>query len=98
MRRPVITVAGQVVTQERIDPTGKPVEDGWPLQHREAIGDSLHMSGILEPEEGILEPAIPQAALVHLAGEPLVAVDVDLQREGEPGLHATAEKPIPFIS
>ena len=31
---------------------------------------------------------MPQPTFVHLAGEPLVAVDVDLHREREPGLHA----------
>jgi hypothetical protein len=51
MRRPVVAVAGQLVTQEGIHPTGKPVEDGWPLQRRAAIGDSLHAPGILEPEK-----------------------------------------------
>ena len=88
MRRPVVAIAFELIAQERVHPVGEAVEHGGPVEGRKAIGEPLDASRAPEPEEGILEAAIAQPALVHLGGKPLVAVDVDLHREGEPGLHA----------
>src|SRR5262249_34812050 len=87
MRGPVVAIALELIAQERVHAVGEAVEHARPVEGCQAIGESLHAAGILEPEEGILEPAVSRAALAHLAGEPLVAVDVDLHREGKPRLH-----------
>jgi hypothetical protein len=97
VRRPVVAVPPQLVAQERIDPGGEAIEHGLPVQPGEAVGEPLHAAGMLEPEERILQAAVPEPATVHLPGQPLVAVDVHLHREGEPGLHAgVAEAELPI--
>lgn len=92
VRGPVVAVARQPIPQERIHPAREPREERRPGQARKPIGDPLCPPGILEPEEGIVETTVAEAPLVELAGEPVVAVDVDLDGEGEPGLQADVEQ------
>jgi hypothetical protein len=43
---------------------------------------------VFQPHEAVVASVVAQAEGVHLAGEPLVAVEADVDREGEPGLQA----------
>jgi hypothetical protein len=90
--RPVVAVVREHVAEERVGAARQGVEDRGPLQGREAICEPLSTPGIFEPEEGVLQFPVAEPAVVELAGEPLVAVDVDLDGERAPGLQADMEE------
>ena len=78
--------------QQRIHPAGEPLEDHRPRQGRKPIGEPLGAARVFEPEEGIVEALVPEAPLIELVGEPVMAVEVDLDGEREPGLQADVEE------
>ena len=46
------------------------------------------MRDVFQPGEGVVTPHIVELGLIHLAREPLAAVDADINSEGKPGLDA----------
>src|SRR5262249_55720470 len=89
---PVVAIARKQIARERIHPAGEPLEDHRPGQARKPIGEPLGAARVFEPEEGIVEAPVTEAALIELVGEPVVAVRVDLDRERGPGLQADVEQ------
>jgi hypothetical protein len=49
--------------------------------------------GVFHPGKGVVAPHVVQLGLIHLPGEPLAAVETDVDAEGEPGLDAACMKP-----
>src|SRR5262249_59514887 len=59
-----------------------------PLEPGQAVGQGLRLGGVIELGEGVVVLHETDARGVELAGQPVVAVDVDRGGEREPGLHA----------
>ena len=72
---PVVAIARQQIAQQRIHPAGEPLEDHRPGQARKPIGEPLGAARVFEPEEGIVEASVPEAALIQLVGQPVMAVE-----------------------
>ena len=88
---PVVAIALVQVLEERVDAARELVEER-PLEVYEAIRDLLGRDGIVDGEEGVLESAVADPSSIELAREPLVPIDVDLDREGKPGLDPDVEE------
>lgn len=84
----VVGLAEPGGVHQGIDATGPAIEDFDPGELGEAIGEALGGGGIVELGEGVVALNEAELAAVHLPGEPVVAVDVDLDGEGKPGLDA----------
>ena len=52
------------------------------------IEEGLSLGDVFQPGKGVVPLHVVQLDLIHLAGEPLAAVDTDIDAEGEPGLDA----------
>ena len=89
---PVVAVAGEQVLEEWVDATRELVEQARPVEVDETIRELLGGGGIVNRQEGVVEPAVADPVLIELAREPLVPVDVDLDREGKPGLDTDVEE------
>jgi hypothetical protein len=59
----------------------------------EPVRQLLCRGRVVDRQEGIVELDVADASSIELASEPLVPVDVDLDREGEPGLDPNVEEP-----
>ena len=59
-----------------------------PVQLCEAVGQLLGLLGVVELCEGVVMLHEAEAFFEHLPGQPVVAVDVDLDRVGEPRFQA----------
>jgi len=82
----VVAIFEPFLAQDRVDLTSPAIELPNPRQAAELIGQLLGFIGIIQLGEGIVALAEPNPLLVHLAGEPVVTVDVDLNSVREPGL------------
>ena len=58
----------------------------------ETVGQALGLGGVVELGEGVVLLHEAQFLLHHLLGQPFVAVDVDLDRERQPGLQADVDQ------
>ena len=76
----------QDLAEQRVDPADPAVEDFHPGQLGKAVGQALGHDGIVEFGEGIVVLDEAELLVQHLPGQPFVAVDVDLDGEGKPGL------------
>ena len=68
------------------------IEDLGPVEVGERIGQLLRGFGVVQGREGVVLEVEPQPSLEHLLGQPGVAVDVDLDREREPGRQADVDQ------
>jgi len=86
---PIMMHAFEQVSQQRIDPAGERFEQaGEVFLVGEMIGKTLGARAIVDVHKGVFDLRVADAVLRHLAGQPFVAVDVDLDRERKPGLDA----------
>jgi hypothetical protein len=53
-----------------------------------AVHQPLRLVGILKPGEAVFTPDVAEAGLVHASGQPLAAIQADLDPERGPGLDA----------
>jgi hypothetical protein len=53
----------------------------------ERIGDELGLLEVRDVDEGVVHEVEGEAVIVELPGEPVVAVEVELESEGRPGGH-----------
>ena len=74
--------------EEEIDGRDEAIEDLHPVELAELVGELLGYGGVVELQEGVVGLDEAEAALLHLPGEPFVAIDVDLAGEGKHGLQA----------
>src|SRR5579883_2606681 len=77
---------------QRVDPASQASEDLGPLQLGERIGQFLRGFGVVQGGEGIVLEVEPQPPFEHLPGQGGVAIDVDLDREREPGRQADVDQ------
>lgn len=82
---PVIVHAFEQVLHQWIDSASQGSQRAGPLLLGEAVGQTLGSPGIVDPAEGVVLFPVGDAALVHLAGEPVVSVEANLSGEREPG-------------
>ena len=72
--------------QQRVDPLGVLGEDRGPIQIREAIRKPLRFGHVLDPEKDIVVLGVAQVMGREFAGEPLVAIEIDLDLQRKPAL------------
>jgi hypothetical protein len=72
---------------------GPAVQDLDPAEAREAVGEGLCLGRVVELGQGVAVLHEANASVVELSGQPVVAVEVDLGGEGEPGLAAKVPEP-----
>jgi hypothetical protein len=91
-RHPVVLAAVQHIAQLRHDLPGVSVQDLRPLQVGESIGQALCPWQVLDPGEDVIDFRVFDTAGGQLASEPLVPVEVDLDLQREPSLHANVDE------
>src|SRR6202030_3868781 len=86
--KPAHAEPSEFFAQERIDQPTIAGENFGPIELGETIGLALRFGRIVELGEGVVLEHEAHAQTNQLLGEPIVAVDVDLERERRPGLQA----------
>jgi hypothetical protein len=79
-------VAVEQIVEDRVDLVGIGFEDLRPVERRKSIGERLSPIDVVDVGEDVVDPAVADVVGVELASEPLVAVDIDLDDHGKPGL------------
>jgi len=74
--------------QHGVQPPCKGVQHSGPLAMCQAFTQLLCGFQVLNVCEAIVVPFILDPSLIHLAGQPLMTIDVDLYLKGEPALQA----------
>jgi hypothetical protein len=85
---PVIWVVFQKAGHQGVDFPCECREDAGPVLLDQGVGKALGAGEVVDGEEGVIALLIPDGMSVHFSGEPGVPVEVDLHREGKPGLDA----------
>ena len=83
---PIMTQSLEFLFQEGIDTPRVGLKDFWPREFGEAVGDSLRRLRIIQHHETVIDLLEWQTLLLQLAGDEVVAIDVDLACERSPGL------------
>ena len=81
---PVVVHAVEQMLHQRIDSARQGGEDSRPVPFGEPVGESPGASGGLDPQKRVVDFPVGDSVLVHLAGQPVVAVETNLKGEGEP--------------
>ena len=84
-----------VLAEDRADRTterGVAVEGAMQLLGREGVGHGLGTRPIVDPHEGVVGHGVADAVGGQLAGQPVVAVAVELQAERRPGRDAQIDQ------
>lgn len=89
---PADAVVRQFLAQQRVDLVSMAAEDLGPVEPSESIGLTLSFGRFVELGEGVVLADEAQAQTNQLLREPMVAVGVDLEREGSPGLQADVDE------
>ena len=89
---PVVLHAPQQAVHQGIHPAGQGREDARPVSFDETVGHPLGAGGIVDGDEGVVDLAIADVVPVHLPGQPVVAVEADLDGEREPGGDANVQE------
>jgi hypothetical protein len=91
-RDPVVLAAVQHIVQLRHDLPGVSVQQPRPVQVGEPIGQALRSRQVADADEDVVDLGVLDAAGRELARQPLVAVEVDLDLQREPGLHPNVQQ------
>lgn len=70
------------------DPLAVEVQNRGPLQIRKAIDKAMRAGHVLDPDRGVVVIRIAHAVRRQLTGDPLVTIQVDLDLQRKPVLHA----------
>ena len=89
----VLVIAGSKVFDRRTAEPRVVVEASMQLLGVELVGETLGFVEVGDLDEGIVEHAISDVGLVQLGCEQVVAVEVELNREGAPRRHADIAEP-----
>ena len=84
---PIVTHVTKGRAQQGVNLSGEGGKDLRKVFVNKTVCESLCPRYILNLDEGVLDPHIVYAMLVQFPGQPFVAVDVDLDDKGEPGLN-----------
>src|SRR3990172_5243517 len=85
---------------EGVERSGEGIEGARPGDGELVIHQPLGAGGVPQPREGVIVAAELDPLALEVRGEPLPAVEADLDGEGEPGLQAGAEEaedPVPVV-
>src|SRR5262249_41600881 len=74
--------------EQRIDLPRPALEQFWPGEFGKALSQLLSFGRVVQLRQGVVVLYEADPCLVKLSCQPVMAVDVDLGGEGEPGLHA----------
>ncbi len=85
--------AAAEVAQDGTEQTGIPVERAVKSLDREAVGDFLSPGEVIHGGECVVDQGEADALLGQLAGQPVMAVEVELQAERRPGRHTQIAQP-----
>jgi hypothetical protein len=90
---PVIRHSGQKILGQGIDLSGEGGQDSRPVLFHQAVGEPLSPFKIVDLAKGVIGFNERKPVFTHLFGQPLVAVDIDLDLKGKPGLEADMDPP-----
>src|SRR5439155_17039911 len=76
----------QKLLQMWISPSGERRQNAWPVLMGQSVGKTLGAFRIAQLDEGVIQALIGQAVAMHLARQPLVSVDINLDAERKPCL------------
>jgi hypothetical protein len=88
VNNPVVMHALQEVLQQGVDLAGKGFEDRGEVLLDEAVGKALGAGAVVDTHEGVFDLDVSDPVLGHFSSEPLVAVQIDLERKWKPSLKA----------
>jgi hypothetical protein len=74
--------------QQGVHRLDQAIEDAHPIESAKGLGELLRPGGVIGLQKSVLALDEAEVTLLHLPGEPFMAVDVDLTGEGKHGLHA----------
>ena len=83
---PVIFCPFQQVPHEGIDPGSHRIERAVEFLSGEVVGKALGSIHVFDPCKSIVDFLVGYAVAIHLAGEPIVTIDADLDVHGKPRL------------
>src|SRR3712207_1575383 len=90
--RSVGTAAERGLPEQRVDPARPAVQQGPPGQLGKAVRQDLGPVRVIELGKGVVVLDEAHLGLEQLPGEPVMAVDVDLERKREPTLDAQVDQ------
>ena len=85
---PVVTIARQDRIHQRIGASGEGLQDAGPVFVSQAAGEALGPGQVLDLGEGVVDAVVVDPVVIHLPGQPGMAVDIDLDGKGHPCLPA----------
>jgi hypothetical protein len=90
---PVIFHSNQDCFQKRVDPAGECVHDFFPPQGGKSVRQFLRFCEIGDMDKSIVALFERYVSGCHLASKPFVAIDIDLDGEGQPGTQTYMHEP-----
>jgi hypothetical protein len=69
-----------------VHPSGQGIEQSGPGPVGEALAQLAGDLEVVDAQQRVVGPQVADASGVELSGQPLPAVDIDLDREGKPAL------------
>jgi hypothetical protein len=97
---PIVPHASKQGREMGIDLLGEGIENLRFDSPDKLVGETLSALGVLDGNEDVFDLSVVDSMLVHLPGEQVMKIDVDLDHEGEPGLDSDmhkAELPVEVI-
>lgn len=90
---PVVTVGAEPrLTSQGIDLVSPTIQLADPTQVDEPVGELLGLGNVIELSKRVVGLGEAELAMGHLACQPVVPVDIDLDRVGEPRLQADVDQ------
>ena len=85
---PVVCFSLEEVGHQGVGSASESGQDARPVFLGEAMGEGLGAPRVLDAQESVVALPVGNCVLAEFAGQPVVAVEADLNREGKPGLQA----------
>lgn len=85
---PIVSLTLEEGIEQRVDLLGEGSKEQGPILMGKCISQSLSLGGVGDLHEGIVDLLETPSATFHLSGEPVMAVDGDLDDEREPALQS----------
>src|SRR5450759_707082 len=93
LHTPAVPHTPEQILKQRIDLKRQTLQKTAPVQTGEAGCQPIGSWPVSDSRECVLDLAEADAPLSHAAGQPLVSVEIDLDREREPGLQPNVDQP-----
>src|SRR5438270_2917427 len=89
---PVVREALEEIGEEGIATFGQRGQKAWPFLAQQLVGNLLCLGGVAQDQKSVVAALVAEVLAVELSGQPLVAVDIDLKGQGEPGRQADVQQ------